>query len=159
MQKIPTLFRRDPENLKSVLREVNPGCEWVLAGEGEATRKFDGTCVRLDDAGRWFARREVRPGKAAPPNFEAVMTDPATGKTVGWEPVEQSGFAKWHAAALDGAAPFTPGTYELCGPKVNGNPEGYEAHVLVAHDTAPTAVELTYPITFEDARDAVLALK
>src|ERR1700754_241058 len=160
MQKIPTLFRRDPENLKRVLNEVNPGCEWVLAGEGVATRKFDGTCVRLDDDGRWFARREVRPGKAAPENFVAVMTDPTTGKTVGWEPVEQSGFARWHAAALSesGDTP-APGTYELCGPKVNRNPEGYESHVLVAHDTAPTAVELDYPITFEDARDAVLALK
>jgi hypothetical protein len=36
---------------------------------------------------------------------------------------------------------------------------GCETHVLVAHDTAPTAVELGYPITFEDARDAVLVLK
>ena len=28
------------------------------------------------------------------------------------------------------------GTYELCGPKVNGNPEGYERHTLVRHDVA-----------------------
>jgi hypothetical protein len=158
MQKIPTLFRRDPENLKRVLPEVNPGCEWVLAGEGVATRKFDGTCVRLHEDGRWLARREIKPGKAAPDGFEAVMTDPATGKTVGWEPVERSGFARWHAAALDGTV-FAPGTYELCGPKVNGNPEGYAAHVLIAHDTAPEAIALEYPLTFETARAAVLELK
>ena len=161
MEKIPTLFRRDPDDLKRVLTEVNPGCEWVLAGEGVATCKFDGTCVQLDDGGRWWARREVKPGKAAPDGFAAVMTDETTGKTVGWEPVEQSGFAKWHAQALaehDGE-PFAPGTYELCGPKVNGNPEAYVLHVLVAHATAPTAVELDYPLTFDAARDAVLALR
>jgi hypothetical protein len=161
MQKIPTLFRRDPDDLKRVLTEVNPGCEWVLAGEGVATRKFDGTCVRLDERGAWWARRELKPGKAAPANFQAVMTDETTGKTVGWEPVDQSGFAKWHALALaehDGE-PFVAGTYELCGPKVNGNPEGYANHVLVSHDAAPTAVELSYPITFADARAAVLALR
>ena len=146
MQKIPTLFRRDPDNLKGVLPEVNPGCEWVLAGEGVATRKFDGTCVRLDERGAWWARRELKPGKAAPANFEPVVTDPVTGKTVGWEPVDQSGFAKWHAQALDehGGEPLVPGTYELCGPKVNSNPEGYSGHVLVPHATAPTAVDLEY---------------
>ena len=31
--------------------------------------------------------------------------------------------------------------------------------MLVSHDEAPTAVELDYPITFEAARAAVLALK
>lgn len=159
MQKIPTLFRRDPDDLKRVLGEVTPGCEWVLAGEGVATRKFDGTCVQLDADGRWWARREVRAGKAAPAGFEAVMTDPATGKTVGWEPVEQSGFAKWHAQALAGGGAYEPGTYELCGPKVNGNPESYGEHVLVRHSSAPTVVELDYPIDFETARASVEALR
>ena len=26
-----------------------------------------------------------------------------------------------------------PGTYELCGPKINGNPEGFSRHILVTH--------------------------
>jgi hypothetical protein len=63
VKKIPTVFRRDPEDMKRVLPEVSPGCEWVLDGEGVATRKYDGTCVRLDEDGKWLARREVRPGK------------------------------------------------------------------------------------------------
>lgn len=37
MKKIPTLLRRDPADMSRVLPEVNPGCEWVLAGEGRAT--------------------------------------------------------------------------------------------------------------------------
>jgi hypothetical protein len=29
-----------------------------------------------------------------------------------------------------------PGTYELCGPKINGNPEGYTEHRLIRHADA-----------------------
>jgi len=31
---------------------------------------------------------------------------------------------------------WTPGTYELCGPKINGNPERLERHDLFSHDRA-----------------------
>jgi hypothetical protein len=139
MRKIPTLFVRDPQDMRRVTREVHPACAWVVAGEGVATRKFDGTCVRLDESGEWYARREVKPGRTVPAEFVAVQTDEVTGKTVGWEPAEQSAFAKYLAeavAALDPAQPLEPGSYELCGPKVNGNPEGYDSHVLVRHDGA-----------------------
>src|SRR5512142_1787630 len=100
MRKIPTLFLRDPADMRRVTRDVHPDCAWVLAGEGVATRKYDGTCVRLDGAGRWYARREVKPGRTAPPGFEPVQTDPATGKTVGWEPAAQSAYARYVAEAL-----------------------------------------------------------
>jgi hypothetical protein len=45
MNKIPTVFRRDPDDRKRVLPEANPDCQWVLDGEGTPTRKYDGTCV------------------------------------------------------------------------------------------------------------------
>lgn len=132
MKKIPTLFIRDEEDRRFVRGFVSPGCEWVLEGEGRATRKYDGTCMMLDAAGDWWARREVKPGKTAPTRFVAVDYDEVTGKTTGWEPVEQSSFAKFHAEAL---AVFSggPGTYELLGPKINGNPEAFDAHVLWPH--------------------------
>lgn len=133
MRKIPTIFKRDPENMKYVLPQVVPGCEWVLAGEGTATRKYDGTCCMFDGEA-WWARREVRPGRQPPEGFQAVEMDDITKKTVGWEPMEQSAFAKWHAQAMYSGCP--EGTYELCGPKVNGNPEGYANHVLIFHATA-----------------------
>lgn len=137
MKKIPTVFERDPENRKHVLPTVTPGCEWVLAGEGEATRKYDGTCVGVgvvESQGpkAVYVRREVKAGKERPPNFQMTEYDEATGKTVGWEPFQQSGFAKFIEEALTLGYP-EPGTYELVGPKVNGNPEGYERHVLVRH--------------------------
>lgn len=131
MKKIPTLFRRDPNDMRHVTSEIHPDCQWVLDGEGVATRKYDGTCVMLDEDGNWWARREVKPGKISPPHWRFVSHDDTTGKSMGWEPVEQSSFGK--AFADCETAGFQPGTYELCGPKVNGNPEGFESHTLVRH--------------------------
>lgn len=166
VKKIPTLFLRDPDDRAHVLPEVNPGCEWVLAGEGKATRKYDGTCVMLDTDGQWWARREVKPGKTPPPNYVTEQYDETTGKTVGWEPIAQSAFAKFHAEAIfdaedadypEGFDPgrWEPGTYELIGPKVNGNPERYESHALIAHAKADWVV--VRDLTFDGIRAAALS--
>ncbi|MET0601838.1 MAG: hypothetical protein ABW167_07600 [Baekduia sp.] len=141
MKKIPTLLIRNPENPGEVLHEVTPGCEWVLAGHGIATRKYDGVCTLLDADGVWFARREVKPDRPTPEGFVLTETDPATGKSVGWVPIAMSGHAKWHADALTvrekrGLGPLEAGTYELVGPRVNGNPERYDHHTLIAHANA-----------------------
>ena len=139
MRKMPTIFIRDWENDRSrVTRDPNPDCAWVFAGEGRATRKLDGTCTMLDAEGHWWGRREVKPGKTAPPNFALVQVDDRTGKRTGWQPIEDTPHAKIHAEALNPALyedghRFEPGTYELCGPKLNRNPEGFETHVLIPH--------------------------
>ncbi|GGV45816.1 hypothetical protein [Streptomyces spectabilis] len=138
MQKIPTLFVRNPDDRRHVLPEVTSGCEWVLEGYGTATRKYDGTCVLLDESGDWWARREVKRGKAPPPNYVPIEHDTTTGKTVGWEPIAQSSFAKFHTEAAEIHRHWPHGTYELCGPKINGNPEGVERHTLIRHVTAET---------------------
>lgn len=153
MQKIPTLFRRDPEDMRRVLPEVTPGCEWVLAGEGVATRKYDGTCVMLDDECRWWARREVKPGKPRPMGYRVVEADPATNKAVGWEPIDQSPFAKFHAEAVAAGDGFEPGTYELIGERINKNPEQITGHVLVKHGSWLTA---DTPRDFESVRALVM---
>jgi hypothetical protein len=143
MRKIPTLFVRDPDDRRHVIDEVTPGCEWVLAGEGVATRKYDGICILIQRDGlavQAWARREVKPGKLPPAIFTVSEHDPVTGKTVGWERAEASGFAKYIVEAIDNyddsETPLLPGTYELVGPKINGNPEAFPAHKLVAHATA-----------------------
>lgn len=143
MRKIPTIFIRDQESgLRYVSREPHPDCAWVFAGEGVPTRKYDGTCMMFDGQ-RWWARREVKSGKTPPPGFVQVEYDDTTGKAVGWEPVEQSAFARYHAEALAHgvgigyyerkAGPQAGQTYELVGPKVNGNPEHIDQHLLVDH--------------------------
>jgi hypothetical protein len=141
MRKIPTVFVRDENDRRYVTTDVTPGCEWVLAGEGVPTRKYDGTCVMFDGS-YWYARREVKAGKLVPAGFESVNFDEMTGKTVGWEPIEQSAFAKYHAEAIAAGAlldrypidtPQAGGTYELIGEKINGNPEAMTGHVVVRH--------------------------
>ncbi len=154
MRKIPTLFVRDPNDRKHVLPEVTPGCEWVLAGEGVPTRKYDGTCVRFDGE-RWWARREVKPGKDTPDGFVEVEHDATTGKTVGWEPAEQSGFARWLDEAVAVRDEWNEGTYELCGPKVNGNPEGFAAHRLTEHADAEVYVDA--PLDYDSLRYFLLS--
>lgn len=153
MRKIPTLFVRDPEDLRYVTREVHPDCQWVIDGEGVATRKYDGTCVMFDGE-RWWARREVKNGRIPPPGFQPVDQDHTTGKVVGWEPIEQSAFARFHTEALlwlnapRMAGRLVAGTYELVGPKVNGNPERQDLHQLWAHASAE--VETSAPRDFDD---------
>lgn len=144
MQKIPTLFVRDWDgDRRYVTRDVTPGCEWVLKGEGFATRKYDGTCVMFDGMD-WWARREVKAGKPLPPDFVLLEADHETAKAVGWEPIGQSSFARWHAEVVAERAPGAdrylarPGTFELYGPKINGNPEGADSHRLVRHVDALT---------------------
>jgi hypothetical protein len=155
VKKIPTLFVRDPEDRRYVLDKVNSGCEWVLAGEGVPTRKYDGTCVMLDEDGNWWARREIKPGKTPPANFRAEELDETTGKTVGWEPIDQSPFVKFHAEAVKEWSRWGPGTYELCGPKVNGNPEKFLQHKLISHLAAERIVGIAGPLDYDFLSDII----
>ena len=59
MRKIPSLFKRDYEGTRLVYDEVVPGSEWVLAGEGVATRKWDGTACMVRD-GRLYKRYDCK---------------------------------------------------------------------------------------------------
>ncbi len=140
MKKIPTYFDRDWEGDRSrVVDRVNPACEWVAAGEGVATRKIDGACCMIR-AGRLYKRREVKYEalvNQSDADFEVVDTDTTTRKAVGWAPVGDGPEDQWFREALREARALgqgQDGTYELCGPKVQGNPENYARHTLVRHD-------------------------
>ena len=132
MKKIPSLFRRDHAGDRTVFDEIVPGCEWVQAGEGVATVKWDGTCC-LVDGGRLFKRRTLRRGKTPPPGYvAATATDEVTGKQEGWVPVGDGPDDAYHREAWSDGLP--DGTYELVGPKVQGGAEGDgEQHELWRH--------------------------
>lgn len=138
MEKIVSLFRRDYAGTRLVYDEIVPGSEWVPAGEGIATRKYDGTCCRVR-GGRLFKRYDVKRGKPAPHGFEpAQEPDPVTGHWPGWLEVGNGNEDRWHREACGpqqnpDAVDLPDGTYELCGPKVQGNPEGFAVHTLVRH--------------------------
>jgi len=134
LRKIPTIFERDWNGDRSrVVDQINPEAAWVFNGEGIATRKIDGTCC-LIRGGKLFKRREITERDLAdrvPEGFESADRDAATGKVVGWVPVTDAPEDRWHLEAFDPTMP--DGTYELVGPKVQGNPEHSAFHVLVAH--------------------------
>ncbi len=136
MRKIISLYQRNYDGDRLVRDEVVPGAEWVLAGEGRATRKLDGTCCMVRDE-RLFKRYDLKPGKTPPPGFEpAQEADGETGKQPGWVPVGDGPEDQYHReawASNDYGVAHFPGTYELCGPKVQGGVEGFGAHVLVPH--------------------------
>ena len=84
-------------------------------------------------SGRLFKRRELKRGDKAPGDFEIADVDAETGKTVGWVPVTDGPEDARHREAFQ--PDMADGTYELVGPKVQGNPEGYSTHTLVRHDS------------------------
>lgn len=133
MKKIPTLFDRDWNGDRSRVTEMpNPACQWVLNGEGVATKKVDGTCCLIRD-GKLFKRRELRKGDATPADFDLADFDEDTGKTVGWVPVGDGPEDRYHREAWEAAGILMDGTYELLGPKVQGNPEHAKGSLLVNH--------------------------
>lgn len=153
MRKMPCLFERDFSNPRKpvLLETVTPGCEWVLNGFGHAFIKRDGTACAVI-GGALFARYDVKRGKAAPPN--AVPCDPepdaVTGHWPHWIPVGDEPQFKWHREAWAAAnVRLGDSTYELCGPKVNGNPERFSTHVFVSH----TRELVEAPRTFEGLRE------
>ncbi len=130
MIKIPTIFVRDMSKQPALVTPVwVKGCEWVHDGEGIATRKWDGTSCLIRD-GKLYKRRELRQGDIPPPNFESLGTDENTGKTVGWVLVGDGPEDRWHREAPH---PGHDGTFELVGPKVQGNKDKFDSHTLVAH--------------------------
>jgi hypothetical protein len=132
MKKIISLFKRNYDGDHLVRNEVIPGAEWVVNGEGIATRKWDGTCCMVRD-GKLYKRYDVKKGRTVPANFEpAQEADPVTGHWPGWVPVGDGPEDKYFREAF-ALADHADGTYELCGPKVNGNPEGFSGHILVHH--------------------------
>lgn len=159
MKKIISLFQRNYQGDRLVRDEIVPGAEWVVAGEGVATRKYDGTCCLWRD-GRLWKRHELKVGKTAPSGFEpAQEPDSKTGDVPGWVPIGEGPEDARHREALAHHltyAPLTDGTYELCGPKVQGNPERKPVHMLIEHAKAEILEDA--PRTFVALREYLRSL-
>ena len=133
MKKIPTLFERDWNGDRSrVLDKPHKDCGWVFAGEGIATIKLDGTACRVLD-GKLYKRRELKPTDNAPEYFYFADKDLETGKIVGWMPISDGPEDRWHREAFAAMTNPADGTYELVGPKIQGNPEKRPQHELIRH--------------------------
>ena len=134
MKKIPSLFKRNYKT-HNIYDEITEGCEWVIKGEGTPTRKFDGTaCMIMND--KLYKRYDYKKGRRIVVTVDNIpcqeAPDPETGHWPWWVPIEKND--KYHKEAFE-RMPIIKldGTYELCGPKINGNPEGFKEHVLIKH--------------------------
>ena len=147
MKKIPTLFLRDTPDMSQVTQDVKPRCAGVVDGQGQAHRKLDGMCCMIDSDKCLWKRREVKEGKPEPEGFKLEEEDPNTGKKFGWvlvnfnDPQDQ-----YFAEAWKVLGPKYPGTYELVGPKIQGNAERQPVHQLMKHSDTPVyvGIERTY---------------
>lgn len=148
MKKIPSLFARDGRH---ITREFHPDASWVVNGEGVATRKFDGTPVRIKE-GRLFVRYDAKNGKTPPPDFVPCQEapDPITTHFPGWVPATRPEDI-WVREAYESALRLEVGlpdwTYEACGPRIGANQEGYNSHILIKHGSH---VLIDAPRTYDD---------
>lgn len=139
MKKIPRLFELPYivyRTYHPVVEKVTPGCEWVINGEGVATRKWDGSACMID-RGILYKRYDAKHGKTPPADFiPAQDPDEKTGHWPGWIPVQDNKPEdKYHLKAWEAFSKglLQDGTYELVGPKINGNPDGFAYHMLIPH--------------------------
>lgn len=166
MKKIPTLFRREfqDHHVISISRDVTPGLEWVLAGEGVATEKIDGACCAIIDGvfyKRYDAKKDKRGNMKLPPEgaIPCDDPDPVTGHWPHWvKVVENSPADRWFLDAYrdvknrEGELPN--GTYEAIGPHFQSNPYQLKQDTLVRHGT----IEIDLPDrSFESIRRYLLS--
>jgi hypothetical protein len=124
-----------------------------LAGEGIATRKWDGAACMVR-GGRLFARYDAKAGRPPPPDGIPceLAPDAATGHWPHWVPADRPE-DKWIREAagesLAALGSLSDGTYEALGPKIGANAEGLEVHRLAAHG----ALVVSAPRDFDGLRE------
>lgn len=158
MKKIISLFQRNYNSDRLVRNEVTPGAEWVINGEGVPTRKVDGTSCLIKE-GELYKRYDSKKGRTPPIGFiPAQDPDPVTGHWPGWLKVGTGNEDKWHNEGYQNIKSLNngvilDGTYELVGPKVQGNPENYDRHMLLRHDSLVLVGDIKLARDFESIKN------
>lgn len=150
MKKVPTLFVRDHKKDHQIIDVVKPECEWVTQGLGVPTYKWDGTAT-MHHSGVWYVRRTVKhvttdmyheymlrasskKYKSFPSAFRLEGFDSNTQQAVGWVPATGVDLEPFLVDALrNNGIDWNDGTYELIGPKINGNKHNLDRHRLMPH--------------------------
>jgi Family of unknown function (DUF5565) len=134
MKKMSTLFAKDSNNLARVINKINIENAWVINGEAIATRKFDGTAVTIIN-NELFKRFDAKKGRQIPENaIPCQEPDLITGHHPHWVKCNRLKTEdKFFFEGFDNLDLKVDGTYELCGPKVQANPENLEMHKLIKH--------------------------
>ncbi len=152
MKKIVSLFKRDYEGTRLVYDEVVEGAEWVMNGEGYPTEKVDGTSCLYKNGVLYkrYDRKVSKQAKKKTKDFRAEDFKPApdgwisaednpnfyTGHWPGWLAISDGPDDQWHREGLantQSQGDMEEGTYELIGPKIQGNPYQLANHILHKH--------------------------
>ena len=153
MQKIISLFERDWDGDRGkVLDKVTAEAVWVVDGEGLATVMWDGTAALYQDGILW-KRYTVKGARTPPEGWMAAQgaPDERTGQWPGWVPVgEGKSDEPYVEAFMRRVSVAESQTYELIGPKVQGNPYTLGFHLLHAHGFSPLP---NAPRTFDALRE------
>ena len=133
MIKITTLYKKDPNNLGRVINEIDPDNLWAVK-DGVPTRKFDGTSCAIIK-GELYKRFDLKKGRTLPPNaIPCQEPDSKSGHHPHWVKCDREDKSnKWHFVAFDALENKKDGTYELCGEKIQRNPEKIQGHKLIIH--------------------------
>ena len=156
MKKIKSVFQRNYETDRTIRNEVVEGCEWVLAGEGVATVKVDGSCCAIFD-GIFYKRFDAKEGRTPPEGFiPAQDPDPITGHWTGWVKADENNPAdKWFWEAKRNAeadfGALDDGTYEAVGTHFRSNAERLTHDTLIKHGSILPEDEV--PRTFDGLRE------
>ena len=150
MEKIPTLFLRNPANMKFVTREVNPEASWVFAVEAIPTVKRDGTNVRVTILnGKCIAlekrRNPTREEKAtgAEPSYVLASIDEPSDKHI-FAAIDATDFSTWP----EGQWPA-----EALGPKIQGGIESSVPMLYPFSFRASRLLDFPVVVTFDTIRD------
>lgn len=134
MKKMTTLYQKDPDNLGQIINKVNPDNQWVFSDDCIPTRKFDGTSCAIID-GVLYRRFDLKKGRSLPDGaIPCQDPDEITGHHPHWITCyRDDSNCQYHFLAFDALDNKEDGTYELCGEKVQGNPEKMSGHHLIKH--------------------------
>lgn len=145
MDKIPTLFLRNPENMTLVTSEINPDAAWIFATDAVPTVKRDGTNIFVVVQGGKCAevhkrrnptREEKKQGQE--PGYVPAHRDDPADKHI-FAAVDETDFSTW---------PGGDWSCEALGPKIQGGVES-DVPCLYPFSWNPEWIEDAIPLTYD----------
>ena len=139
MKKISTYFKKDPNDLSKVTRDVAPENSWVEEF-WFPTRKYDWTSCAIIN-GELYKRFDAKIDRSTwkykdIPEWAIPCQEPdeKSWHYPHWiKCYREDNWSKYHFEAFDKLNDIVDWTYELCWPKINWNPERLNEHILIEH--------------------------
>ncbi len=137
MRSIPHVFLKDLKTGRVDETHPNPEASWVIAGEGDSTRLWNGEVLRSHDGALWRScakKPKGRPPKGFTPDGPPDDSDAQPG----WVPLADDDPLRAHVRSALGGDRVPPnGLYQIVGPGILGNTERKSRPVLMVFGGFP----------------------